>query len=76
LCKYLGIAKIIDGSWYECPGKLGATRAHRGGQGANDTKSGHDVVLVGIRKTRLQSPRKLTKGWLNELGCLDDLLNL
>ena len=73
---YLGIAKVIDGSWYECLGKLGAPRTHRGGQGANDTQGGHDVVLVRVGKTSLESPRELTKGRFYELGCLDDLLNL
>ena len=73
---YLGITKVIDGSWYECLCKLGAPGSHRGGQSANDTQSGHDVVLVGVRKTSLESTRELTKGRLDELGCLDDLLNL
>ena len=73
---YLGIAEVIDSSRYECLCKLGGARAHRGGQGANDTKSGHDVVLVGIRETSLQSSRKLTKAGFNEFGSLNDLLDL
>ena len=76
MTKYLGIAKVIDSSWYECLCKLGAARAHRGGQSANDTKGSHDVVLVGIRETCLQSTRQLTKAGFNELGSLDDLLDL
>ena len=59
-CIYLGITKVIDGSWYECLGELGAPGSHRGGQGTNDTQGGHDVVLVGVGKTSLESPRELT----------------
>ena len=57
---YLGITEVIDGSWYESLGKLGAPGSHGGGQGANDTQSGHDVILVGVGKTSLESPRELT----------------